>query len=147
MSTITFDDLIIDTPPDTFQNRDFYENWQGDILENTSGDTIYLPELVELKPKAKEGIMSFQPNSPITFKAAMWLAGTSLLIAGTALWAAYSQVQGQISEVRNEIATLRTTSHDDFNRVADKLDDINKNLTNIQIEQASQKAKDEASKK
>ncbi|HCM9256106.1 TPA: hypothetical protein N5L18_003967 [Enterobacter cloacae subsp. dissolvens] len=141
MTTITFDDVMIDTADDIFQSRDFSENWEGDILENTKGDTIFVPQFVRVHFKTKEEVMSFQPNSPITFKGAIWLAGASLLVAGGVLWAAYTQIQGQISDVRSEISTLRSSSHDDFNRVADKLDEINKTLTSIQIEQATQKAK------
>lgn len=145
MSSITFDDLMIETSFDAFESRDFSETWNGDIIENTSGDTIYISEFVKANLKEKEEVMSFQPNSPITFKGAIWLAGASLLIAGSVLWGAYTQIQGQIGDVRSDVSTLRSSSHDDFNRVADKLDEINKTLTTIQVDQATLKAKSETS--
>ncbi|HBQ1940503.1 MULTISPECIES: hypothetical protein [Klebsiella] len=82
-----------------------------------------------------------EPNSPLTVKTAAIFCGSSLLIIASALWAAYTQVQGQVTETRNEISSLRTLTHDDFNRVSDKLDDMNKTLTSIQVDLATQKTK------
>jgi len=89
---------------------------------------------------AKKGA-EMEPNSPLTFKSAVVICVGCLLTAGTVMWAAYTQVQGQISESRNEISALRTVTHDDFNRVSDKLDDINKTLSSIQVDLATQKIK------
>jgi hypothetical protein len=67
-----------------------------------------------------------------------------------------SRIDTQMTEVRAQMAADRTSASDDnaalrsdmtqgFNRMADKLDEINKTLTSIQVEQATQKAKSDKS--
>lgn len=68
-------------------------------------------------------------------------AGGALLIISRVLWAGHTQDQDQLTQLRVEVSTLRSSTYNDFNRVADKLDDIGETLTAIQVEQAAQKAK------
>ncbi|MBV4368862.1 hypothetical protein [Erwinia phyllosphaerae] len=105
--------------------------------------------------------MTIQPDSPLTFKNALKISGSVLLTSGAMMWAAYTQVQDQFTQVqdqfsrvqdqfaqaqnqftrvRDEISSLRSTSRDDFNRIAAKLDSISITLTAVQLEQAVQKA-------
>jgi len=105
--------------------------------------------------------MTIQPDSPLTFKNALKISGSVLLTTGAMMWAAYTQVQdqftqvqdqfsrvqdqfaqaqNQFTQVRDEISSLRSTSRDDFNRIAAKLDSISITLTAVQLEQAVQKA-------
>ena len=105
--------------------------------------------------------MTIQPDSPLTFKNALKISGSVLLTSGAMMWAAYTQVQdqftqvqdqfsrvqdqfaqaqNQFTQVRDEISSLRSTSRDDFNRIAAKLDSISITLTAVQLEQAVQKA-------
>lgn len=68
-----------------------------------------------------------------------------------------SRIDAQMSEVRTQMASDRKAASDDnaalrsdinqgFNRVADKLDDTNKTLSKIQVDQATQKAQLEQKK-
>ncbi|WP_414148188.1 hypothetical protein ACMGGR_03625 [Erwinia sp. BNK-24-b] len=112
--------------------------------------------------------MTIQPDSPLTFKNALKISGSVLLTSGAMMWAAYTQVQDQFTQVqdqfaqvqnqfaqvqnqfaqaqnqftrvRDEISSLRSTSRDDFNRIAAKLDSMSITLTAVQVEQAVQKA-------
>ena len=91
--------------------------------------------------------MTIQPDSPLTFKNALKISGSVLLTSGAMMWAAYTQVQdqfaqvqSQFTQVRDEISSLRSTSRDDFNRIAAKLDSMSITLTAVQVEQAVQKA-------
>lgn len=118
-------------------------NMDAGILENQDGSHMLIAESETFE--FEEEAMNLEPNSPLTFKGALKIAGGALLIIGSVMWAAYTQIQGQITDLRGEISTLRTSNHDDFNRVADKLDDIGKTLTAIQVDQATQKAKSEKS--
>ena len=84
--------------------------------------------------------MTIQPDSPLTVKNALKISGSVLLTSGAMMWAAYTQVQDQFTQVRDEISSLRSTSRDDFNRIAAKLDSMSITLTAVQVEQAVQKA-------
>ncbi len=119
---------------------------RGDKLENQDGSTMYeaVYQPVEVK---EEGKMKLQPSSPLTFGSALTLAGSTLLITGLVLWQAYDKIQDQISEVRGEVSTLRSDNREDFNRVADRLDEINKTLTAIQVDMATVKTNTDKSKK
>ncbi|MBV4368859.1 hypothetical protein [Erwinia phyllosphaerae] len=91
--------------------------------------------------------MTIQPDSPLTVKNALKISGSVLLTSGAMMWAAYTQVQdqfaqvqSQFTQVRDEISSLRSTSRNDFNRIAAKLDSMSITLTAVQVEQAVQKA-------
>lgn len=99
---------------------------KGGKIENQDGSTMFVAEAVTIE--IEEAAMSLQPNNPLSFKAALTIAGSTLLIVGTVMWSAYTQIQGQITDLRGEISTLRSSNHDDFNRVADKLDAITQRL-------------------
>jgi len=86
--------------------------------------------------------MTIQPDSPLTFKNALKISGSVLLITGAMMWAAYTQVQNQFVQVRDEISKLRS-NQEGFNRIAAKLDSISITLTAVQVEQAVQKAIDD----
>lgn len=140
MITPCFDDNVfnIETQPKVRTRSSI-----AGIIENHDGSTMFVAETVTID--LEEEAMNLEPNSPLTFKGALKIAGGALLIIGSVMWAAYTQIQGQITDLRGEISTLRTSNHDDFNRVADKLDDIGKTLTTIQVDQATQKAKSDKS--
>jgi len=121
-------------------------------MENVDSDTRYVAEKEVIS--LEERVMTIQPDSPLTFKNALKISGSVLLTSGAMMWAAYTQVQdqftqvqdqfaqaqSQFTQVRDEISSLRSTSRDDFNRIAAKLDSMSITLTAVQVEQAVQKA-------
>ena len=93
--------------------------------------------------------MTIQPDSPLTFKNALKISGSVLLITGAMMWAAYTQVQEQFTQVQNQFVQVRDeisklrSNQEGFNRIAAKLDSMSITLTAVQVEQAVQKAIDD----
>lgn len=151
MTTITFDDLFIDTPEETFLPRDFSENWEGGILENTQGDSDFVSEYAFFRPQVKESIMGIDFTKPPSLGAAIGLCITMLIgIAGIG-GVFYSMTHTDVSELRAEIASardssgsdlsvLRSDTREDFGKVNDKLDKLTQVLSDMRVEQAKKES-------
>ncbi|EGT4286473.1 hypothetical protein DOX69_22005 [Cronobacter sakazakii] len=132
---------------------------KGGKIENQDGSVMFVAEAVTIE--IEEELMTDKSYGHELLHA-LKISWPLLVIIIGAVFGFFqltqSRIDTQMAEIRAQMAADRKSASDDsaalrgdmtqgFNRVADKLDDINKNLTNIQIEQASQKAKDEVSKK
>ncbi|EPS5595581.1 hypothetical protein [Cronobacter sakazakii] len=100
--------------------------------------------------------MPIEKDSPLTIRWAIGLCVATLLGALTIAGGTYALIHSDVNDVRADLTSTRDKSGDDvdslrnemnqgFTRVADKLDDINKTLLKIQVDQAAQKAKAEKS--
>lgn len=129
------------------QNRLFNGN-----IENMDGSNMYVAELVPIEWKEDE------VNNNKTYVQellhALKLSWPLFVIIIVSVFGFFqltqSRIDAQMSEVRNQMASDRKAASDDnaalrsdmnqgFNRVADKLDDTNKTLSKIQVDQATQK--------
>ena len=136
------------------QNRLFNGN-----IENMDGSNMYVAELVPIEEKEDE------VNNNKTYVQellhALKLSWPLLVVIIASVFGFFqltqSRIDAQMSEVRNQMASDRKAASDDnaalrsdmnqgFNRVADKLDDTNKTLSKIQVDQATQKVQLEQKK-
>lgn len=54
-----------------------------DKLENHDGSTMFIADAITIEIEEEE-IVKFNPNSPLSFKGGLGIAGSTLLIVGTA---------------------------------------------------------------
>ncbi|EKK3986115.1 hypothetical protein PNF54_003563 [Cronobacter sakazakii] len=149
MNVVSFDDIVMDTPVDFFQRREFCESWQGDILENTEGNSAFFPEYIIINTEARRVIMSIDFSKPPSLGVLIGICLTMLCSIGLIGWAFYSMTHTDISEIRTELSStkdgagdavdkLRQDNKQDFNRLSDKLDMISSKL-DAKIEKTSEK--------
>ncbi|MET3814537.1 hypothetical protein [Pantoea sp. UYEF8] len=151
MITPCFDDSFF------FQNPKFnpqQPNPETGILENHDGSHMLVAETVTID--LEEDIMPIEKDSPLTIRWAIGLCVATLLGALAIAGGTYALIHSDVNDVRSDLTSSRDKSGDDvdslrgemnqgFTRVADKLDDINKTLLKIQVDQATQRAKEEKS--
>lgn len=141
-----------------------YPNFVGDvvphqlfngIIENIDGGKMYVADFITIDLEGEE--MSKKTYlQELTHSFKMTWPFLTLVIGSSYGFFYFTQgrIDTQMAEVRAQIASdrkdasadnaaLRNDVNSGFNRVADKLEDINKTLSNVQIEQAVQKSKNQ----
>lgn len=103
---------------------------QNGTVENHDGSTMFITEAITIEFEEEETV-KLNPNSPLSFKGGLGIAGSTLLIVGVVLWAAYTNVQGQISEVRTEVSTLRSDNREDFNSVRSEVNSVRSEVNSV----------------
>lgn len=141
----------------------------GGMIENMDGGRMYVAEIV--KVEFEEELMTKKPYVHELLHALKISWPFLVLIIGSVysfFLLTQSRIDAQMAEVRAQMSEDRKSASDDnsalrksasednaalrkdmsqgFNRIADKLDEINKTLTNVQIDQAVQKTKSEQEK-
>ncbi|MFB4412727.1 hypothetical protein [Pantoea agglomerans] len=129
-------------------------NSAADILENQDGSHMLVAESITID--LEEDAMSNNNSYGQELLHALKISWPILVIVVACVFGFFqltqSRIDSQMAEVRAQItanqksasednAALRTDTNQGLDRIADKLDDIGKTLTAIQVEQATQKAK------
>lgn len=130
------------------------------ILENHNGNTMLFAEAIIIDLEEDE--VSNNKTYPQELLHALKISWPFLLLVIAAVFAFFqftqSRIDTQMAEVRTQLlearkdassdnAALRSNMNEGLNRIADKLSDIDKTLTAIQVEQATQKAQSEQNDK
>lgn len=128
------------------------------IIENMDGGMMYAAEVITID--LGEAEMSNSNSYIDELLRALKITWPLLVVVIASSYGFFSltqsRIDSQMAEVRAQIAsdrkdassdnaTLRSDLNNGFNRVADKLDELNKTISSIQVEQATQKAKAETS--
>lgn len=156
MMSIFFDDIAFNDG--NSRNAQRYD----DTLENQDGSTMFIAKYTTIE--IEEGQVTNKPYVQELLHA-LKLSWPFLLVVIVAIYGFYqftqnridasrTAIDAQLTEIRTQMSADRQSASADnvalrgdmtqgFNRIADKLDDINKTLTSIQVEQATEKAKSE----
>lgn len=124
------------------------------IIENMDGGMMYAAEVITLD--LGEAEMSNSNSYIDELLRALKITWPLLVVVIASSYGFFSltqsRIDSQMAEVRAQIAsdrkdassdnaTLRSDLNNGFNRVADKIDELNKTISSIQVEQATQKQK------
>ncbi|MBF4936253.1 hypothetical protein HIK14_13000 [Cronobacter sakazakii] len=144
---------------DNFFNKETITNHKqrtdrSGIIENRDGSTMYVAETITIHTDEEDEV-SNNKTYPQELLHALKISWPFLLVVIAAVFGFFqltqSRIDTQMAEVRAQLlearkdassdnAALRSNMNEGLNRIADKLSDIDKTLTAIQIEQATQKA-------
>lgn len=155
MISPSYDDFIWDSEP---PKKPFRPSRSSAIIENQDGSTMVDAEFVPIEneevtvSEKKTYIQELSHAIKITWPLIVLIIGSSFAFFSFT----QNRIDTQMAEVRAQLAddrrsasadnvALRTDVNQGFTKVADKLDEIGKTLTAIQVDQATQKARTEKS--
>ncbi|NWC63710.1 hypothetical protein [Cedecea sp. P7760] len=156
MNVIPWDDLAWEPKPGTVKSA--YREAIGVRIDNEDGSKMYAVETVTIEIEEEQVTNKTYVQELLHALKISWPFLALVILAVFGFFnLTQNRIDAQMSEIRVQMAADRKAASDDnaalrndmtqgFNRVADKLDDIGKTLTAIQVEQAAQKAKSENQK-